>query len=118
MACGREAVLDSLLAGLNQPGTCETIVDQDGLPLAMYGSTSGGCVWLLGSDELLKHRREFLRRSKEIINDLHVRYGKLWNAVWAGNTEHIRWLEWCGFTVHRPPFYFNKQPFLSFHKDV
>lgn len=119
MACGRETVLDSLLAGLQVSDTCETIVDQDGLPLAMYGCSKIGCIWMLASDDLLGHKTEFLRRSREIVEELQVRYGRLWNAVWAENHEHIKWLRWCGFTIEPEPFYLpTQQPFLSFYKHV
>lgn len=87
---------------------CYTIVEEKDQPLAIFGAVPDPCtkglgrIWLLGSEELvLHHSYTLLRRSREWIDKLHESYSTLWNYVDARNTVHIRWLEWCGFTLLR-----------------
>ena len=59
-------------------------------------------MWLLASEGLVeRHSRLFARYSKIWVKQLHRRYDILWNMVDARNRVHIRWLEWCGFTLLR-----------------
>ncbi|MFG1395868.1 hypothetical protein [Roseixanthobacter pseudopolyaromaticivorans] len=60
-----------------------------------------GIVWMLGSDLIAKHQRDFLAHAKLWVEDQHQRYPLLTNMVDARNTRHIRWLEWMGFTMLR-----------------
>jgi hypothetical protein len=99
---------------------CYTIIGDRNEPLAMFGvipdplDAKVGRIWLLGSDDLAKHSRTFLRHSRAWVDRLQQRYPTLWNCVDARNEVHIRWLKWCGFTflrrieeygVERRPFY-------------
>src|SRR3990167_10508660 len=61
--------------------------------------------WLLGSNELPRHSRIFLRRSRAYVEGLKVEFPYMGNYVDARNTESIRWLRWLGFNIYRPaPF--------------
>lgn len=62
-----------------------------------------GMCWMMGTDEILDHTREFLGMSRPFINSLHEQYHTLTNTIHSKNTLHIRWVEWCGFTVDRDP---------------
>ncbi len=55
-----------------------------------------GSVWLLGTDEVDKHPREFLKFSAEWRRKLFDRYEVLRNVVDTKNTSSIRWLRWMG----------------------
>jgi hypothetical protein len=78
-----------------------TIVSPEG-PVGIFGCAPGddeamvGIVWMLACPDLLKHRIEFLRRSREMFNKFHARWPVLHNFVDSRNTQHLRWLEWLG----------------------
>lgn len=74
----------------------------DGRPEAMFGTSdlnvlAGiGSVWLLGTDTVECHPREFLRLSAEWRPKLFERYSVLRNAVSESNAASLRWLKWLG----------------------
>lgn len=61
-----------------------------------------GAPWLLGTDAVEKHQRQFLRRSLEWRSELLKRYLILRNFVHAENKVSIRWLKWLGFELSDP----------------
>jgi hypothetical protein len=80
----------------------------DGQPEVMFGVadlnilTATGAPWLLGTDAVIAHRRQFLRRSVWWREKLLGRYEVLTNFVHDGNVVSKRWLGWLGFTLHDP----------------
>jgi hypothetical protein len=76
----------------------------DGLPACVYGVTSGGNPWMMGTAAiegrtaarlLVKHgRKEFSRWASK--------YGQLRNHVYAKNALHIRYIKALGCEVHPP----------------
>lgn len=96
-------------------------VDGVGHPIAIFGIAAGGMFegidsrtgeawslgrlgfpWMVATDELPAHGREFLRVSRDWLADLAHGYGFLCNQVWMENTTHIRWLQWLGFEFGKP----------------
>ena len=73
----------------------------DGLPVALFGvggvRPDAGSVWLLGSDELTRPAKTFLRLSREYVDLMHTRYPLLFNRVDDRHRESQRWLRWLGF---------------------
>ena len=67
----------------------------------VFGFRDIGIVWMLGSGEIRRHQRDFLSNARRWIDLQHERYPLLTNRVDARNTQHIRWLEWMGFTMLR-----------------
>ncbi|MCR4296521.1 MAG: hypothetical protein NUW21_13380 [Elusimicrobia bacterium] len=59
-------------------------------------------IWLLGSDALRRHRRTFVRLSREVVAILRARYAVLFNFVDARYVAALRWAEWLGFEVGEP----------------
>jgi hypothetical protein len=57
-----------------------------------------GQVWMVATDQLLNHQKEFLKHTRAFIDILHEDYPILFNWVDARNEVHIKWLKWCGFT--------------------
>jgi hypothetical protein len=57
-----------------------------------------GQVWMVATDQLLDHQKEFLRYTHSFIDKLHDHYPLLFNWVDARNTVHLKWLKWSGFT--------------------
>jgi len=80
----------------------------DGRPEAMFGTSDlnvlagVGSVWLLGTDEVERHPRDFLRLSTEWRPKLFDRYCVLRNVVAEDNAASIRWLKWLGADVFEP----------------
>lgn len=64
--------------------------------IAVFGWAPNGYIWLLATEEILDHRMAFLRGSLAFIN--HFPH-KLWTFADIRNKEHIRWLEWLGFSA-------------------
>ncbi len=64
-----------------------------------------GIPWMLTSNLVNTHYREFLRRGPELVSDMKKEAVILINTVDTRNKRSIRWLKWLGFTVHDPvPF--------------
>ena len=94
--------VNALLAGL-EGDVSLTAVSPEGDPLLMFGVApsrfpGAGYIWMLATDDILKHRMQFLRQSTQYIDSLHDFYPLLHNYVDARNSLHIRWLKWIGCT--------------------
>ena len=110
--------VNALLAGL-EGDVCLTAASPQGDPILMFGVApsrfpDAGFLWMLATDDILKHRFQFLRQSPAYVDSLHDFYPLLHNYVDARNELHIRWLEWIGCTfikthtrmgVQRRPFH-------------
>lgn len=88
--------------------------------LAMFGAApftdDVGAVWMLGSDELLKHGTALLRTSKAYVDKWRTEYRSLMNYVDCRNTVSIKWLKWLGASFHLPtPYGLNGKPFMPFY---
>lgn len=74
----------------------------DGVPLCIYGfvydeDSDRAGVWLLGTDDLAKHRRLFLKESRRIVDSWGQHFGTMFNFVDPQHTAALRWLKWLGF---------------------
>jgi len=75
-----------------------------------------GSPWMLASDLLTNFKREFVVQCRGITEKMLDNYGYLENYVWAGNTKHIHWLKWLGFTICEPtPHGIDGEPFHKFY---
>lgn len=93
----------------------------DGVPACIFGVAELSLVsdkaspWLLGTDELPKHARAFLRMSRAYVSNLKKQYAFLYNYVDVRNTNAVRWLGWLGFKIEAPqPFGPSRLPFHRF----
>lgn len=92
-----------------------------GAAVALFGlvpthlSFVGG-VWLLGTPTLNRHPHTFLKNSRAWIRDMHRLYPVLYNYVSLDNTDHVRWIGWCGFRYLRllPHYGGRGVPYLEF----
>lgn len=98
------------LSGLSRSVECSPIsitIMEDDLPIAIYGSapdsTKSALVWLLASNDLQRHSKQFLRESRNYVKKLHIESDAdlLWNLTDKRNTVHHKWLKWCGFSFIR-----------------
>lgn len=97
----------------------------DGEIVCMYGvGTEGllapaGKIWMLGTDLINKHKRQFLLKSAGQIGRLSRGYYFLENHCDKRNTLTVRWLRWLGFTIEDPkPYGINGKLFHHFWKVV
>ena len=101
-AVGRGPI-DTLREGIASSDPCWAVLAGRGTLIALFGvvpdagRTRSGMIWLLGSDELAKHRFAVLRWSHLWVARLHERYDHLWNYIDARNDVHMNWLRSCGF---------------------
>ena len=81
------------------------------IPLSALSFT--GIPWMLGSKNLPKHSRAFLRRNKVYMNEMRSRFTLMFNYVDIRNTVAIRWLKWLGFEFDAPVLYGVEQRLFS-----
>jgi hypothetical protein len=71
-----------------------------GVPLCVFGyvpdSAGGAIFWLLGTDKIKYHAREFMRQSKLFKARMMEKFEYLTNVVCMDNQESVRWLQWLG----------------------
>lgn len=91
----------------------------DGNPCAVFGVApkpdfpSCGIVWLLGTADITRIHRQFLRESTKWLETLGTGYVALTNRIHVDNHVHVRWLKWLGFS-----FFEREGNFRSFAKVV
>src|SRR5262249_49511294 len=101
-AVGRDPT-ETLREGIASSTPCWAALDGSNTLIALFGVVPdagierSGMIWLLGSDQLARHRLSVLRGSRPWVARLHERYDRLWNYIDARNEQHIAWLRWCGF---------------------
>lgn len=86
----KESIENSLMAYIVQ--------GESGEPLAMFGIThiedmEGFMIWCVGTNYLIKYRREFIIMSRCIIETWRKKYRLLYNCVSAENKQAITWLK-------------------------
>jgi hypothetical protein len=91
-------------------------------PCVMFGLVirdilSGtGVPWLLGTDNALKYKRQFLIQTQPVINEMLTICTRLVNYVHIDNKVSIRWLKWIGFTIDEPlPYGCDNELFHKFY---
>jgi hypothetical protein len=110
----------ALVAGYTESTICLTI-ERNESPIAMFGICpqtilgNTATIWLLGSPEIEKIQRTFLKHSLYFIEMMLGYYPLLNNYVDIENRQSIRWLKWCraefGPIV---PYGIEQQPFIYF----
>jgi hypothetical protein len=105
-AYGRDLDLPSILMGGLDGDRCEVMLSDVGLVLGVWGygplseaDASFGFIWMLATPALQREALSFLRACEPSIDKAHDRYTTLVATPWRGNPLHIKWLEWCGFTL-------------------
>jgi len=69
--------------------------------------------WLVGTDEVQKYSKAFLRHSLGVVELWKKQYPFMRNYVDVRNTFSIRWLQWLKFSVYYPEPYGPRN--LPFH---
>ena len=116
-ACGLTAN-DALLSSINLDGEhFAGFVDDELVCIFGVGGLYGvGIPYMIGTDNLMRHRKSFLVYSRGFIDKMKRRYSYMTNFVDARNVASIAWLKWLGFSIdYAVPFGFLGLPFHRFH---
>lgn len=105
----------ALQTGIRHSEFTRIAADKEDRPVAIFGVSPGHMVWMVATDSLLKHRKDFLRQSRIVVDWLLAKYGWLGNIVDSRNGTHIRWLDWCGFHVDYKEHIYLHDPDVVFH---
>ena len=94
---------------------------EDGRPICMFGvgllsfGAGIGSPWLIGTDDIRRHKREFLKNSRKYVGEISQIWPVLQNCVDVRNKESITWLKWLGFQLHDAiPYGVQKRDFYPF----
>lgn len=77
-------------------------------PLVIFGmnepnpSTGTAVIWMLGTNQSLKFRREFMYYTRMVLDEMLLDAYQLTNYVHVGNTQSVRWLKALGFALDAP----------------
>ena len=123
-AMGRKTPLEALKA--SAAVSREALVGlADDTPICAFGigqrtlMDNVGIPWLLGTPEIRKHPKIFLRASKNWVRQAARRYTRLENYVDARHTRAVKWLKWLGFTLDEPaPYGPDKMLFHRFYLET
>lgn len=97
--------LDALMHAHRLSEGATVTVYRDAIPCALYGVGCGnllstsGTIWMLGTDELCKCRRELVVDTSKVFVRMFEIYDILENYTLAENKRTLRWLRHLGFTV-------------------
>lgn len=116
--------LTALQRGLRRSTLTAVGVEQDGTPVIIFGlnkrvAVSGvGIPWLLGTDRVRHHAREFLEVGRQCMEEMLDETPYLVNYVHDKNRLSVRWLRKLGFTLDpAQPAGLNGELFHRFHKE-
>lgn len=93
-----------LACTLSHPESLRTVATDEGQLVAIFGSaihpqdSRVGCVWMVGSDLITKHSKEFLKITPDLVKTASEPYEIVYNYIDMRNTTHLRWLKYAGFT--------------------
>jgi hypothetical protein len=101
--------IDALSLSYEKSIVSYTLHTPDGVPAAMTGVTASpmgrhfGCIWMLGTDDISKHKIYALRRCKPFLSNLYdeLEMECFYNYTYSQNMLHHNWLKWLGFTFLR-----------------
>ncbi|MBQ8809469.1 MAG: DUF2833 domain-containing protein [Bacteroidales bacterium] len=83
------------------------MADKNERPVCIFGISSevyeqGRVIWCLGTDDIDRHKKEFVKHSREILRWWTAQYGQLFNYVSVQNIKALAWLKRMGAEFHRP----------------
>lgn len=109
-ASNKKTPIESLISGWGISDLAVVVTVND-VPCVMIGLVkrdvlSGhGVPWLLGTNGALNYRRQFLKLSPPVIQEMLSICPVLYNYVHVDNKLSINWLRWLGFTICDPEPY-------------
>ena len=123
MASGGHTPLEALLKSFEASYECNSIINDDGDMIGMFGVAKHplmpelyGIPWLLSDGTIHTIRRDFLTLSKQWIEKVSNRHRILFNYSDCRNSKAHGWLMWLGFKFINKVENFGKgeKPFYLF----
>lgn len=93
--------LTSLCEGFIFSKECYTVINNK-KPIGMFGLGVNNSIWFLGTEETIKHPKEWIKIGRQYINHFLEIYPVLANTVSVNNTAHINWLKHLGAKFSAP----------------
>ena len=98
---------------------------EDNSVIGMFGSAPSvepdyGVAWMLSSEDLFKHTKQFIKECPHWINEMGMGYKYLYNFVDKRNWKSLKWLQYLKFEPKTEigDYGFEKIPFLLMMKEV
>ncbi len=119
LAAGNPSAEAALTQSYERSTLC-LCVDIDGHPAALFGVVpdcllgTSASVWFLGSNEMSRIKKAFVRLSRVMIREFLAMYPILWNDVDSRYTSAVRWLKSNGAHFFPTPVRYNGVDFLRF----
>ena len=66
---------------------------------AFLGGVVDGAVWMVANDRVARHRKFYLRATRDQVTIMRGMFPRLHCWVSAAYPKSLRWLDWLGFTV-------------------
>jgi hypothetical protein len=126
-ASNNASPLEALVTPFTQKNakTYSIIGTKDEGVIGMFGSApcgepDYGVAWLLSSEDLFKHLRQFIKECPYWIDEMGQGYTYLYNFVDKRNWKSLKWLQYLGFEPKQQinDYGFGKMPFLLMMKEV
>jgi len=126
MASNGATPLEALVIPFTEEGKIYSIIGSksEGV-IGMFGSVPSkekgyGVVWLLSSENLFKHTKQFIKECPKWINEMSNGYEYVYNFVDERNWKSLKWLQFLGFEPKTKigDFGIGKMPFLLMMKEV
>ena len=126
MASNGATPLEALVIPFTKKGKIYSIIGtkSEGV-IGMFGSVPSkekgyGVVWLLSSEALFKHTKQFIKECPKWINEMSKEYEYVYNFVDERNWKSLKWLQFLGFEPKTKigDFGIGKMPFLLMMKEV
>ena len=126
MASNGVSPLEALVTPFTQEGKIYSIIGttSEGV-IGMFGSVPSsekgfGVVWLLSSEILFKHTKQFIKECPKWVDEMSEGYEYVYNFVDERNWKSLKWLQFLGFEPKNKigDFGIGKMPFLLMMKEV
>jgi ribosomal protein S18 acetylase RimI-like enzyme len=121
-AGGRTSPLEALKSAVMNTDLCYVAreLDTDKV-ICLFGlvvvSEQYGVIWMLGSDLLVKHRKQFIVQAQAFLDQFAKQVKCMGNTVYSKNTLHIAWLRKLGFKfISKIDHPTTNEPFYEFIK--
>jgi hypothetical protein len=119
IAAGYQSTEAALRSSFSRSIMCSS-VEVEGSVVGMWGVVpdsllgNSANVWLLGSPEMGKIKKTFVKMSRRVIATYLERFPILWNYVDVRYMATIRWLKSCGAQFSGEPIALGGTQFLGF----
>jgi len=109
----------ALMSSIREPNGESYTVMVDGNPAFIFGCNPTmdnmiGKIWALGTYDIHKIQRKFLKWCKPVVDYYQDQYYQLENIVPADHNQTLQWLDYIGFDIIESPIMLNGYAVLRF----